>query len=75
MILIVNRKAAYYRRSAQERDDDPMEFQRRYMAGLAVQRRVTYGRRVLELIVRNIRQNRLDQSVPRLYVVNSKVNS
>lgn len=50
MIEITNRKAAYFRRTADEREADELEYQRRYMAGLAIQRRVTQGNRKLKLI-------------------------
>ena len=50
MILITNRKAAYFRRAADERETDDLEFQRRYMAGLAVKHRIRTGPRKLRLV-------------------------
>jgi hypothetical protein len=38
MILTIDRRASYYARSASERAADPLEFQRRYMAGIAILR-------------------------------------
>lgn len=50
MIEITNRIAAYKRRTADEYAADSLEFQRRFLAGLAVQKRVTQGKRKLTLI-------------------------
>jgi hypothetical protein len=47
---ITNRKAAYFIRTAHEREADALEYQRRFLAGLAVQKRVTQGKRKLSLV-------------------------
>lgn len=47
---ITNRIAAYKRRTAEEYAADHLEFQRRFLAGLAVQKRVTQGKRKLSLV-------------------------
>lgn len=50
MITTTNRIAAYKRKTAEIYADDQMEFHQRYMAGIAIQRRVTQGNRKLKLI-------------------------
>ena len=50
MITTTNRIAAYKRKTAELYADDQMEFHQRYMAGIAIQRRVTQGSRKLKLI-------------------------
>jgi len=47
---ITNRKAAYFIRTAHEREADALEYQRRFLAGLAVQKRVTQGKRKLSIV-------------------------
>lgn len=50
MNAITNRIPAYIERSRHDRAEDMLEFQRRFMAGLAIQRRVTQGKRKLKLV-------------------------
>lgn len=50
MITTTNRIAAYKRKSAEIYADDPADFQCRYMAGIAIQKRVSQGKRKLKLI-------------------------
>ena len=50
MISTTNRIAAYKRKTAELYADDPAEFQCRFMAGIAIQKRVSQGKRKLRLV-------------------------
>lgn len=50
MLNSINRIAAYKRKTAELYADDPAEFQQRYMAGIAIQKRVSQGPRKLRLV-------------------------
>ena len=50
MITSTNRIAAYKRKTAELYADDMADFQCRYMAGIAIQKRVSQGKRKLTLI-------------------------
>lgn len=50
MNLTTNRIPQYVNRTRHERASDPLEFQRRFLAGLAVQKRVSQGKRKLSLV-------------------------
>ena len=50
MIATTNRIAEYKRKTAELYADDPAEFQQRFMAGIAILKRVSQGPRKLRLI-------------------------
>ena len=47
---ITNRIAIYKRKTSELYADDPMDFHCRYMSGIAIQKRVTQGKRKLSIV-------------------------
>lgn len=50
MLSTTNRIAEYKRKTAELYADDMADFQCRYMAGIAIQKRVSQGKRKLRLV-------------------------